>query len=59
MGADGAKGMFYMHNAGAKTIAQDEETCVVFGMPKVAISKGCVDEILPLHKITQRVLKLL
>jgi two-component system chemotaxis response regulator CheB len=59
MGADGAKGMFYMHNAGAKTIAQDEETCVVFGMPKVAISKGCVDEILPLHKITQRILKLL
>ncbi len=49
MGADGAVGMKAMHDAGARTLAQDEKTCVVFGMPKEAIARGGVDQILPLE----------
>jgi two-component system, chemotaxis family, protein-glutamate methylesterase/glutaminase len=55
MGDDGAKGMLEMKEAGASTIAQDEKSCVVFGMPKVAIELGGVDQILPLNKIAQAV----
>lgn len=51
MGDDGAKGMKEMKDAGAKTIAQDEKTSVVFGMPKEAIKLSCVDKILPLEQI--------
>jgi two-component system, chemotaxis family, protein-glutamate methylesterase/glutaminase len=51
MGDDGAKGLFEMKQAGACTIAQDEESCVVFGMPHEAIKLGAVDKILPLDKI--------
>jgi two-component system chemotaxis response regulator CheB len=51
MGADGARGLLAMHRAGARTIAQDEETCVVFGMPRAAIDCGAVDEVLPLPRI--------
>lgn len=51
MGDDGARGLKEMHDAGARTIAQDEETCVVFGMPKEAIKLGAVDAVLPLHDI--------
>jgi two-component system chemotaxis response regulator CheB len=51
MGDDGARGMKEMHDAGAQTIAEDESTCVVFGMPKVAIEMGGVDKIVPLHRI--------
>jgi two-component system chemotaxis response regulator CheB len=51
MGDDGARGMKEMHDAGAKTIAQDEASCVVFGMPKEAIKLGCVDQTLPLNQI--------
>jgi two-component system, chemotaxis family, protein-glutamate methylesterase/glutaminase len=56
MGDDGAKGMLEMKEAGAKTIAQDEKTCVVFGMPKEAIAQGAVDRILPLDKIAPAIL---
>ncbi|MCJ7601946.1 MAG: chemotaxis response regulator protein-glutamate methylesterase, partial [Desulfobulbaceae bacterium] len=56
MGRDGAKGMLKMHEAGAKTIAQDEASCVVFGMPKEAIALGGVDRVLPLDQIGQAVL---
>ncbi|MFW5990497.1 MAG: protein-glutamate methylesterase/protein-glutamine glutaminase [Campylobacterales bacterium] len=56
MGADGAKGMLNMKNAGSKTIAQDERTCVVFGMPKVAIDLGGVQKICPLDRIPQEML---
>ena len=56
MGADGAAGMMEMKQAGAKTIAQNEESCVVFGMPKEAIKKGGVDEVLHLNDITQKAL---
>ena len=51
MGDDGAKGMLEMKRAGAKTIAQNEETCVVFGMPKEAIALGGVDTVIPLNAI--------
>ncbi len=51
MGDDGAHGLKEMHDAGAPTIAQDEETCVVFGMPKEAIKLGGVDKIIPLGRI--------
>lgn len=56
MGDDGAKGMLEMKNAGAKTLAQDEKSCVVFGMPNEAIKLGGVDKILPLDKIASAVL---
>ncbi|HLH37553.1 MAG TPA: chemotaxis response regulator protein-glutamate methylesterase [Bryobacteraceae bacterium] len=51
MGADGAAGMLRMKQAGARTIAQNEATCVVFGMPREAIRIGAADEILPLDQI--------
>ena len=51
MGDDGARGLREMHNAGARTIAQDEASCVVFGMPKEAIKLDAVDQILPLTQI--------
>lgn len=56
MGDDGAAGMLEMHEAGAHTLAQDEESCVVFGMPKEAIARGGVDEIAPLHDLSRRLL---
>ncbi|SDI45454.1 protein-glutamate methylesterase/protein-glutamine glutaminase [Propionivibrio dicarboxylicus] len=51
MGDDGARGMREMHDAGARTIAQDEASCVVFGMPKEAIKLGAVDQVIPLDQI--------
>lgn len=56
MGDDGAAGMLEMHQAGACTLAQDEHSCVVFGMPKEAIALGGVDEVVPLHDLTKRLL---
>ena len=55
MGDDGARGMKEMKDTGAFTIAQDEATCVVFGMPHEAIKLGGVDLVLPLEKIAARV----
>ncbi len=57
MGDDGAKGMLEMKQAGAATIAQDENTCIVFGMPNEAIKLGGVDKILPLDNIAGMVLR--
>jgi len=57
MGDDGAKGMREMKDAGAYTIAQDEDSCVVFGMPKEAIKLGGVDRIMPLDRIAGEVLR--
>ena len=51
MGDDGARGMKEMHDAGAATIAQDEASCVVFGMPKEAIKLGAADRVMPLEQI--------
>ncbi len=56
MGDDGARGMKEMHEAGARTIAEDESTCVVFGMPKEAIRLGGVDSVLPLDRIPEAIL---
>jgi two-component system chemotaxis response regulator CheB len=56
MGDDGARGMLEMKQAGAFTIAQDEESCVVFGMPKVAIAHGGVDRVVPLDEIAREIL---
>lgn len=58
MGDDGAKGMLELKDQGARTIAQNEETCVVFGMPNEAIKLGGVDYILPLESISEEVLML-
>ena len=58
MGTDGAKGMLSIRKAGGKTIAQDERTCVVFGMPKAAIDIGAVDTVLPLEDIAPKVLSI-
>lgn len=57
MGKDGAAGMREMKEAGAYNYAQDESTCVVFGMPKEAIAQGGVDEVLPLGEIAPRLLQ--
>jgi two-component system, chemotaxis family, protein-glutamate methylesterase/glutaminase len=58
MGADGAKGLLEMKNAGARTIAQDEKSCVVFGMPKEAIKLEAADKIMPLDKIAAQVMSM-
>jgi two-component system chemotaxis response regulator CheB len=47
-----------MKHAGAKTIAQDEKTCVVFGMPKEAIKLGAADRVVPLGHVTQEILRM-
>jgi two-component system chemotaxis response regulator CheB len=57
MGADGARGLLEMRNNGAITIAQDEESCVVFGMPKEAIRMGAVETVLPLRQIAPAILR--
>jgi two-component system, chemotaxis family, protein-glutamate methylesterase/glutaminase len=57
MGDDGARGMKVLHDGGARTIAQNEETCVVFGMPKEAIKLQAVDDILPLDAIARAILQ--
>ncbi|MCF7965759.1 MAG: chemotaxis response regulator protein-glutamate methylesterase [Methylobacter tundripaludum] len=57
MGDDGAHGMKEMHDAGALTIAQDEASCVVYGMPKEAVKLGAVDGILPLSSIPQLIMQ--
>lgn len=58
MGGDGAKGLLEMREAGAATLAQNEESCVVFGMPKVAIELGAAEQVLPLPKIPEAILRI-
>jgi two-component system chemotaxis response regulator CheB len=55
MGDDGARGLLAMHQAGARTLAQDEASCVVFGMPKEAIKLGAADEVMPLDNIAKAI----
>ena len=57
MGDDGARGMKALHDGGARTIAQDEASCVVFGMPKEAIKLGAVDHVLPLDRVADAILQ--
>jgi len=58
MGADGADGLKEMRDQGAETIAQDESTCVVFGMPKEAIARGGASHVAPLQDIPRLCLEL-
>ncbi len=57
MGGDGARGLLTMRNAGSRTIGQDEASCIVYGMPKVAFDLGAVEKQLPLSKIPQGILE--
>ncbi len=57
MGSDGAKGMKVLKDAGALTLAQDEATSVIFGMPRVAISIGAVDKVIPLTDMAEEIMK--
>jgi two-component system chemotaxis response regulator CheB len=57
MGDDGARGLLEMKKAGALTIAQDEESCVVFGMPKEAIERGAAARVVPLGRIPAEILR--
>ena len=59
MGGDGAKGLLAMRNAGALTVGQDEATCVVYGMPKVAYDIGAVQHKVPLSVVAGKVYSLL
>lgn len=59
MGADGARGLLEMRRAGARTIAQDEASSIVFGMPKEAIALGAADEVRPLGEIARAILRAL
>jgi len=59
LGSDGARGLKAIKEAGGSTIAQDESTCIVFGMPKAAIEMGCVDKIVPLPQIARAVLRMI
>ncbi len=57
MGADGAAGLLAMRQQGAHTIAQDEASCVVFGMPKEAIQRQAAVKVLPLHRIAEELVR--
>jgi two-component system chemotaxis response regulator CheB len=57
MGDDGAEGLLELKRAGAATVAQDEATCVVFGMPREAIARNAVDDVLPLPEIPRAILR--
>lgn len=57
MGSDGARGMLAMRRAGAVTLAEDERTCVVFGMPREAIAAGAVDHVVPLERMAAAMLR--
>ena len=59
MGSDGALGLLKMKEAGARTMAQDEKSCIVFGMPKEAIKLGAAEKVVPLENITQTALNLI
>ncbi|NLW11351.1 MAG: chemotaxis response regulator protein-glutamate methylesterase [Clostridiaceae bacterium] len=58
MGADGARGLLAMHQQGAKTIGQNEQSCVVYGMPKVAYELGAVDKQMPVAAIAEEIVRI-
>jgi len=58
MGADGAQGLLEMRRAGARTLAQDEQSCVVYGMPKEAVRIGAVEKELPLNDMAEEILRM-
>ena len=59
MGSDGAEGLRHLKTAGGVVLAQDEHSCVVFGMPKAAIQLGVVDRVLPVDEMAEAVMQLL
>jgi two-component system chemotaxis response regulator CheB len=59
MGADGAEGLLAMRQAGARTLAQDEASCVVFGMPKEAIRMNAAEQVIPLGRMAHKICELL
>jgi len=59
MGADGAQGLLKMKKAGARTVAQDEKSCIVFGMPKEAIKLGAAEKVVPLKNVGETVLNMI
>jgi two-component system chemotaxis response regulator CheB len=59
MGYDGSKGMAALKKAGGKTVAQDEATCVVYGMPRVVVEMGKADKVLPIQKIADEIVSML
>ena len=58
MGADGAKGLLNMKKSGASTIAQDEASCIVFGMPREAIRIGAAEKVCSLQDIPQSIISM-
>ena len=58
MGDDGARGLLEMRNAGARTIAQNQESCTVFGMPKVAIEMDAAEQVIDLSKVAHRIIEM-
>jgi two-component system chemotaxis response regulator CheB len=59
MGKDGALGIRYIAEQGGYTMAQDEATSMIFGMPQEAIKTGCVKQIVPLHEVSDRLVEVL
>jgi two-component system chemotaxis response regulator CheB len=59
MGVDGARGMHTLRMAGARTLVEHEESCVVYGMPQAAIKLGAADEVVPLARMPQAILEAL
>ena len=57
MGKDGAKGLLAMRQAGARTLGQDEASCVVYGMPRAAFELGAVERQLPLSRMASAILE--
>lgn len=57
MGDDGARGMKLLHDRGARTVAQDEATCVVYGMPKEAVRLGAVDQEVPIGRVARTIME--
>jgi len=56
MGADGTEGLRAIRARGGLTLAESEETCVIFGMPKAAIEAGVVDRVVPLDRVAEEIL---
>jgi two-component system chemotaxis response regulator CheB len=57
MGDDGAAGLLEMRKSGARTVAQDEDSCVVYGMPKEAVKRGGVEKSVPLKTLDREILQ--
>jgi len=57
MGSDGAAGLLQMRQAGARTLGQNERSCLVYGMPKVAMQMGAVEQEVPLSRLAEQLLE--